>query len=77
MDHQPVNRTTKEGAGTKDVDLESASPATHEEVGAYIAAEAKGDREVPEPIEENRTEEKPLKIGEEPNPKRTQNSRPD
>jgi len=45
------NETTKEGAGTEDVDLDTVSPTGHEEVEALIAAEAKGDSEAPAPSE--------------------------
>jgi|GEM_PF-4181185 len=40
VNRQPANETTKRGAGTKDIDLNTVSPTGHEEVESQIAAEA-------------------------------------
>jgi hypothetical protein len=78
MNRQPQDKTTKVGAGTEEMDLKTASPTGHEEVEASIAAEAKGDAEVPEPVDpSNRKENKPLEPAQPQNPRRQTNSRPD
>ncbi|MGV3614344.1 MAG: hypothetical protein ACO1SV_03320 [Fimbriimonas sp.] len=78
MNCQPNDKTTKVGAGTEDVDLKTVSPTGHEEVEAVIAAEAKGDAEVPETVDpSDRKENKPQEPEQPQNPRRQTNSRPD
>lgn len=48
--------STKEGAATAEVALDTVSPTGHEEIASQIAAEAKGDTEAPA-----RSETKPKK----------------
>ncbi|AIE83475.1 hypothetical protein OP10G_0107 [Fimbriimonas ginsengisoli Gsoil 348] len=67
--------TTKVGAGTKEVDLNTASPTGHEEIASQIAAEAKGDGAASEPVSPRpRKARKPLEPDQPRNPKRTKNS---
>jgi hypothetical protein len=78
MNRQPKDKTTKTGAGTEEVDLNTASPTGHEEVESAIAAEVKGDAEVPRPVDpSDRKEHKPLEPDQPRNPRRQTNSRPD
>lgn len=78
MNKQDPNATTKVGAGTEEQDLDTASPIGHEEVEAQIAAEAKGDGAVPEPIDPvPHQEDKPLEPDQTRNPHRQQNSQPE
>ncbi len=78
MNRQPKDKTTKQGAGTKEQDLSTASPYGHEEIESQIAAEVKGDDEVPRPLDPSaRKENKPLEPDQPRNPRRQKNSRPD
>lgn len=51
MDLQPKETSTKQGAGTQQIDLDTVSPTGHEEVITEIAHEQKGDAQVPAPPE--------------------------
>lgn len=77
-----TDKTTKVGAGTEQVDMETVHPYGHEEIAAQIAAEAKGDAKVPpvlDPtqVEPTPKERKPLEPDQPRNPRRQRNSRPD
>jgi hypothetical protein len=86
-----TDKTTKVGAGTDDVAMETASPYAHEEVSAQIAAEAmaEGDgaateepmsQEPPEAqmrTHDQQRESKPVEPDQPINPRRQTNSRPD
>lgn len=70
MNQQPEDKTTKVGAGTKDVDLKTVSPTGHEEVEAHIASEAKGDHEAPKPLDSSgEKEEETPPVHQTQNPK--------
>lgn len=72
------NETTKVGAGTEDIDLETASPIGHEEVSAQIAAEAQGDGGAVEPIDPiPQKEAEPIQPPQPENPKQTQPTSPE
>lgn len=78
MNRKTTEKTTKVDDGTKQVDLDTVHPYGHEEVEAQIAAEAKGNDEVPEPVDpSDRKEHKPLEPDQPRNPRRQTNSRPD
>lgn len=78
--------TTKVGAKTEDVDLDTASPTGHEEVESDIAAEAVQDGAAPDspqektppdaqqPTAEEHHDRKPVEPDQPLNPKRNQNS---
>lgn len=68
--------TSKVGAKTKDVSLESAGPYT-EEIEQEIAKEALGDGAADQPLRKESLGEKDANDTQTANPKRTENSRPD
>jgi len=69
------NETTKEGAATEEIALDTVSPTGHEEIESQIAAEAKGDTEAPAPSETK--PRKPRKAATEvPQPKNPKGRKP-
>lgn len=69
--------TSKVGARTKNVPLESAAPFGHQEIESQMAKEALGDGAADRPVQSGSNGRKEPKDTANENPKRTHNSRPD